>query len=183
MFSFWNVKMSYTIEQSTVEQQENPTSSLFLKMASKVDAASLCWTVFGAMFNHDMQCVVMSKTRQVNIKDLSPDTFEHLLFFLHFGKMKVLLTESLAQELLRRTLEWRVNQISAVVNQNWFLFGDYCLSQLSRLFNKIKERCIALYSNLEASSNVFCLPFGLLNMFSIKFCILKPHPNVCEVNF
>ena len=44
----------------------------FLKMASKLDAASLCWPVFGAMFNHDMQ---ESKTRQVNIKDISQDTF------------------------------------------------------------------------------------------------------------
>ena len=40
-----------------------------------------------------------SKTRQVKIEDVRPDTFEHLLCFLHSGKMKIPLNEHLAQEL------------------------------------------------------------------------------------
>ena len=108
-------------------------------------------------FTSDMQ---ESKTsRQVNIKDVSPDTFEHLLFFIHSGKMKIPLTESLSQELYVASKKYAVPDL----NEECIKFlqssinVDNVFSMLIWAHNyhvdKIKEKCIAFA--VEKGSEMF----------------------------
>ena len=77
--------MSNHIEQPAIEQEESNCDVKFFfengqQIGGQVAMLAAKSPVFEAMFNHDMQ---ESKTRQVNIKDVSRDTVDHLLFFMH----------------------------------------------------------------------------------------------------
>ena len=79
--------MSTTIEQDIIKQEASNFDVKFIfengqQIGGRVAMLAAKSPVFEAMFKGSM-------TRQVNIKDINPDTFEHLLFFMHSGKMKI----------------------------------------------------------------------------------------------
>ena len=128
--------------------------------------------VFEAMFNHDMQ---ESKTRQVNIKDVNPDTFEHLLFFINSGKTKIPLNETLAQELYVASDRYAVidlNEECIKVLQS-SIKADNIFSMLiwAEKFHvdKIKEKCVAFA--VEKGSEIFL--YNVAGWRELGQCSLK----------
>ena len=143
--------MPNTIDQATVEQEASNYDVKFIfengqQIGGQVAMLAAKSPVFEAMFTCDMQ---ESKTRQVNIKDVSPDTLKHLLFFMHTGKMETPLTESLSQELYVASDKYAVTDL----NEECIKFlqssinADNVFSMLiwahTYQVNKIKEKCIA----------------------------------------
>ena len=153
--------MSNHIEQPAIEHEESNCDVKFIfengqQIGGRVAMLAAKSPVFEAMFNHDMQ---ESKTRQVNIKDVNPDTFKHLLFFMDSGKMKIPLTETLAQELYVASDRYAVIDLneecikflqSSIKAENVF---SMLIWAHKYQVDKIKEKCVAFA--VEKGSEIF----------------------------